>query len=876
MVHVKDLKRKQIALLISGLTMNTVFSVAMAADASDPKSTDDPSVTSLTDVTVQSQRSAEVVTRAQQETAPNLINVTSAEEIRKLPDVNAGEAVRRLPGISLETDTGEGRYVNIRGLDADLTSTTFGGVRLPPTNTATPFGGGRAVAFDTIPAGMIGSITVTKTNKPEQDAEALGGTIEITPKSLAPGQSAFLDGKLGGGKELLRQSNVSDISVSGGLRFGYGSGKPDSGLTSYSDKPFSFVGSYSRYEDKRGVDDLEAGYAIDNGTTTDPKAYSSLQQRFYNYHRTRYGVGGELAYEPDANNKWYVRYYDSGYTETVNRQGLTANFPGTATRNANGTFTESGVTFDKTLRDEHETISSQVFTLGGKNTLGETKIDYYLAHTAGSDNRPYDYNSKFSNSTSATVTYNNIANPNFPQYSVSGVNPADPNGYVLTGFNNTSVLTKTSEWSSAANVSMPTHLTSAQEETVKFGLSARARTNDNIVTPTTYSAVPAVPLSQAITGSPITYYDGNYQNGYNISSDYMRALLAQGVGFVPNTAADALSAAAQRTHNTEDVFAAYLQEEMTFGKLGLLAGVRIENTRAQYDGNAVAGAIVTPVENRNTYSNFFPSLQARYELAPRSIVRASFSSTIARPGFNQTSAATSIDTGNNVVTTGNPNLKPTLSNNFDLTFEQYLAHGGIISVGLFDKAMKDYIVGNVTFQNLAGSGGAFAGLSPNTKVITFTNASSARARGFELNYEQRFTSLPGILSGLGAGANWTFVDSSVAIRPGEQSMLPSTSRDTYNGTVFWERNGLNLRLAAYYTSRNLLGVGGNSSQDIYSEARLSADFGASYQVAKNYGVFLNIKNLTNTPMKFTEGTSDRVIQRETYGKTVEAGATFSF
>ena len=57
---------------------------------------------------------------------------------------------------------------------------------------------------------------------------------------------------------------------------------------------------------------------------------------------------------------------------------------------------------------------------------------------------------------------------------------------------------------------------------------------------------------------------------------------------------------------------------------------------------------------------------------------------------------------------------------------------------------------------------------------------------------------------------------------------------------------------------------------------MSADFGASYQVAKNYGLFLNIKNLTNTPMKFTEGTSDRVIQRETYGKTVEAGATFSF
>ncbi|MDB5776534.1 MAG: TonB-dependent receptor [Herbaspirillum sp.] len=875
MTHLNHLKRKQIAIVISGLMANMVFSVAMAADADGTPAADGKNVTSLTDVNVQSQRNPEAVARAQQETAPNLINVTTAEEIRKLPDVNAGEAVRRLPGISLETDTGEGRFVNIRGLDADLTSTTFGGVRLPPTNTASPFSGGRAVAFDTIPAGMIGSITVTKTNTPDQDAEALGGTIEITPKTLAPGQSAFLDGKLGGGKELMRQSGVSDVSVSGGTRFGFGSSDPASGLTSYSDKPFSFVGSYSRYEDNRGVDDLEAGYASDGGTTADPKTYSSLQQRYYNYHRTRYGVGGELTFEPDANNKWYVRYYDSGYTETVNRQALNASFPGTATRNADGSITESGVTYSKALRDEHETISSQVFTIGGKDTLGETKVDYHLAHTKGSDNRPYDQNSTFTNPTSATVTYNNIANPNLPQYSVSGLNPADPNGYTLSNFNNTSVLTQTTEWSAAANVSTPTHWTSAQDEEFKFGTSARLRKNDNIVTPTTYSSVPGLALINAISGSPITYYDGTYQNGFNINKAVIDNLVAQGAGFVQNTAADALSAAAQRTHNTEDVFAAYLQEQMTFGKLGLLAGVRVENTRAQYDGNAVAGTVITPVSNSSNYTNFFPTLQARYELAPKTIVRATYSSTIARPGFNQTSAATTIDTGNNIVTTGNPNLKPTLSDNFDLSFEHYLEHAGIVSFGVFDKAMTDYVIGNVSFQNLPNTG-PYAGLPGNTEVISFTNAASARARGFELNYEQRYSFLPSILSGLGTSFNWTYVDSSVMIRPGETTKLPSTSRNSYNAAVFWERGGLDLRLATYYTSRNLLGVGATGSQDIYSEARFSADFGASYQVAKNYGLFLTVKNLTNTPMKFTEGTSDRVIQRETYGKTVEAGATFNF
>jgi TonB-dependent receptor len=860
----QPLNRTLIAIAIA-----QIFTAAAAA-ADDSTSPPAAPAAPIQSVTITNQRTPQAIARAEQEDAPNLVNVMTADDIRKLPDVNAGEAVRRLPGISLETDTGEGRYVNIRGLDADLTSTTFGGVRLPPTNTATPFGGGRAVAFDTIPAGMIGSITVTKTNKPEQDAEALGGTIEITPKAMPPSGHSFLEGRIGAGSELLRHSGLSDVSVTGGTRFGSGSGN------SNADKPFSFVGTYSRYEDKRGVDDLEAGYAIDGGTTTDPKAYSSLEQRYYNYHRTRYGVGGELAYEPDAANKWYVRYYDSGYTETVNRQALIANYPGVATRSANGTFTESGVTFDKTLRDEHETISSQVFTIGGKHTLDNAaRIDYHVAHTAGADDRPYDQNTKFSNPTGATVTYNNIADPNYPQSTVTGLNPADPNGYSMARFNNSSVLAKTTEWSGAANLALPTHLTSAQDEELKLGVSARARKNENLVTPYSYTAIPGVTLAQAITGSPVTFYDGHYQNGYNISNGFINSLYAQGTGFVRNSAADALSAARQSTHNTEDVLAAYVQQQMTFGKLGLLAGVRVEHTRARYDGNALSGSAVSPVENANSYTNVFPSVQARYELAPKSIIRASFSSTIARPGFNQTSAATTIDVGNNIVTTGNPALKPTLSNNFDLSFEHYLPQAGIISLGLFDKALKDYVVGQVAFQTFPNSG-AYAGLPGNTKVITFGNVSSARARGLEANYEQHFAFLPGILSGLGAGFNWTHVDSSVQIRPGEYSMLPSTSRNTYNATVFWERDGLNLRLSSYYTSRNLLGVGGDATTDIYSEPRLSADFGASYQIAKNYGVFLNVKNLTNTAMKFTEGTSDRVIQREFYGRTVEAGINFSF
>jgi outer membrane receptor for ferrienterochelin and colicin len=58
----------------------------------------------LEEVTVLAQHTTANIARAAQFQAPNLINLTTADEMQKLPDVNTGEAIRRVPGISLETD----------------------------------------------------------------------------------------------------------------------------------------------------------------------------------------------------------------------------------------------------------------------------------------------------------------------------------------------------------------------------------------------------------------------------------------------------------------------------------------------------------------------------------------------------------------------------------------------------------------------------------------------------------------------------------------------------------------------------------------------------------------------------------------------------
>src|SRR5258708_4145808 len=199
-------------------------------------------VPSLDRVTVTSQRTANVVARATQQSAANMVNILTADDIRKMPDVSAAEAVARAPGLSLETDSGEGRYVNIRGLDTNLNSTTFGGIHLPPTNPASAQNGGRAVALDTIPAGMIGQIVVTNTNKPEQDADPLRGTIDISPRTLPPSATPCRHAKHSSGIATVRGSTIQDVEMTAGARFGaHGIAGLGSGITSYSDAPFTFI-----------------------------------------------------------------------------------------------------------------------------------------------------------------------------------------------------------------------------------------------------------------------------------------------------------------------------------------------------------------------------------------------------------------------------------------------------------------------------------------------------------------------------------------------------------------------------------------------------------------------------------------------------------
>lgn len=159
---------------------------------------------------------------------------------------------------------------------------------------------------------------------------------------------------------------------------------------------------------------------------------------------------------------------------------------------------------------------------------------------------------------------------------------------------------------------------------------------------------------------------------------------------------------------------------------GLLAGVRYENTKvisnaliglpsaivwqADNDFTRVISADTSPVTLKGEYNNLLPAFDFRIEPMDKVVARVSYSKTLARPDYgnlfaSQTANAPNRPTalgGTATGASGNPGLKPLVSDNFDVSLEWYFDRSSYISGGFFYKHVKNFVgVGNFD-QNLFG------------------------------------------------------------------------------------------------------------------------------------------------------------------------------
>ena len=114
--------------------------------------------------------------------ATGVTDVIAADDLGKLPDASVADSLGRIPGVSVivNQDTGEGQYVTIRGLAGTYNAYTINGVRVAETDPDS-----RDVSLNLLPPNGLAAVTVSKTQTPDMDGDAIAGAIDFrTPTAF--------------------------------------------------------------------------------------------------------------------------------------------------------------------------------------------------------------------------------------------------------------------------------------------------------------------------------------------------------------------------------------------------------------------------------------------------------------------------------------------------------------------------------------------------------------------------------------------------------------------------------------------------------------------------------------------------------------------
>jgi TonB-dependent receptor len=857
---------------------------------------------------------AEAINR--ERVADNILQVLPVEIITSLPNTNIADALGRLPSVTLERDEGEGKYVQIRGLEPRLANVTINGINVP-----SPEGGVRQIKLDVVPANLVDSVEINKTLSANQDGEGIGGSVNLVTKTAQNKPTFYLNG-YGGYNPIRGGRNSYDIDGVIGKRFG-------------GSKKFGLLFGSSYDWNGRGIDDVEpspAAIQCDPGPTgcDVPSANAPFAPtvgaqdlRFYSYYRSRYGFTGSTDYKlNDPLSGLYARFIYSHFNNFGDRSVYSPAAQSTTDPNdpnithsgfLTPTLTDTNATsgYNASVRRPVEVIGS--LDLGGKHVFTRWMLayDFSIARSASED---HGY-SQANFSTNSSYQYNiDTSDPLVPRLiPVDGYSHLyDASQYLLA--NGDVSKTYSPQLNLATGFSAQRNYTWLNRfSTFDFGFKFRNAhkfqdTVDNFYNADQTTNPAAVTLTSFL-GSPhhSDFYGGRY-GGFGPTADF--AKIRNFVNSSPLVTPD-LNATDQATIPNnydliEKITAGYLMDTMQFGRTRVQAGVRFEGTNesilgnlALFDQNSGALLSVSPIHQTSSYLDVLPSVQVRFDLGHDTDLRVSYGRGIARPNFSD--LPPSISTLNFTtqvpeIDAGNPNLKPTRANNYDILAEKYLKPLGLLQGGFFYKTLSDPIYSNrlnIT-QDFINKNPQFANFL-NDFLVQPNNGSGARVWGFEMSYIQQFSFLPGFLGGLGFSGNYGYTHSSTdgVFGRTDHPALQRQAPNTWNISPTYDRGRLSMRLGISYNDANIfqyhysnfdpttnttsvvpLGIRGPNG-DVYLYAHTQVDAQGSFRMYKNLQLVISGLNLTNEVFGFYQGSQIYPIQREFYRPTYAFGLRYT-
>jgi iron complex outermembrane receptor protein len=871
-----------------------------------------------------------------------IVDAISAEDIGKFPDQNLAESLQRITGVSIDRSGGEGKQITVRGFGPDFNTVLVNGRQLASENE------NRAFNFDTVSADMVNGINVYKTATATQQSGGIGATINITTaRPLALG-GFKMSGSVKALNDQNSGETTPEVSAFVSNTFGDGKFGALLAVSKKTAKTRLNQAQSDGWLQNAGIPKAElnggSGFA---GNVFSPRNYDT---KVTFEERTRTNTNLVLQFKPVSNltitADALFSDFDIKTDATSYGHWFTAPNVQRAKTDANGTITdmyqELGMATDFHAKKFDRLTSTKSFGLQAdwkiSNQLGLVfdawKSDAKREANNGRGDQlsliGYKNRARFQSDGNVLPWVSEFAAPAtglIYEYDAQGKPIAHSVGNYLDPTNGRAHVMLRRGWAvddGVQQAKMDGVWREGSDEglvSAKFGLQSSQEKksltrydNEGVGIHCTYCGYPDSPIIPSGTFS--VFNAGNdFLNGVSgfgrTPTSWLRHDGEKQFAFVEQQSGKSFDAVVRDNSYTvkEKTISAYV--DLAFaGKLAerpfhINTGVRLESTDITVTGtqgniesltvldatemSAVYGA-KSPISTTNTYKSLLPNLSMSLDVTDKLIARAAAYRSLTRPRLEDMSPATNIRTtrpGTLTSSSGDPTLKPFLSDNLDLSLEYYYAKASYMSIGTFWKNVSNFIVSSNSPQVFTTSTGLLKDPSTGTDKLkpdaadttaVFTlarpsNGPSAVVDGLEATLQHTFE------NGFGVIVNGTLVHSDAPLKAGDinQKFAVTGISNSANIVAFYEKGPYQLRVAYNWRDKFLQSLTQSNGDGVTQVASYGQwDASGSYEVTKNVSLVFEATNLTKSVVKKYGRYTNQFLLAEDSGRRFAVGLNAKF
>ncbi|HPE31298.1 MAG TPA: TonB-dependent receptor [Parvularculaceae bacterium] len=642
-----------------------------------------------------------------------ITSVLDEESFLRTGDSDIGAALSRVTGLSLS----QGKYVIVRGLNERYSSVTINGSPLPSPEPLQ-----RVAPLDIIPTSILAGSLVQKTYSAEYSAEFGGGTIDLRTKSVPSEPFFSIGGSIG-----------MDTATTGRNGFMYDGGDRD--WLGFDDgtrnTPAALAAIFA-------TGDINANNqaAIDTSLDEFKTLVVTENQIAPNYSFDMSGGHGfELndtiavgaTFAAGISSDWQTRdgrreqgLISSG---TFGNEGQVFDFISTS----NKVETNGIATIGVNVGDNHEFTFTNFMLRStikeariSEGTNGDSGVDFFRQNTEFFERQVWQTQARgdhvFPALGDLSAKWRFAYGEAFRDSPYTRVNSYVDNGagaYVYDSSRISDTLANTVAFSKINDENIDAGIdfvlpfdVAGGSHTFKFGYASTEKDRSTYLRLFRYAG----PLAPELIGSRL---DVIYSDPV-METNLLDLQLVQGSFFHDNTDSDL------------QVQGAYAGVDVELGPyVRLAAGGRYE------DGHESTTSFATTFANSWTKTTidedyWLPAATLTWNPAGDLQVRAGYSQTITRPQFRELAPAFFVDEDTDLLLIGNPFLKNSELDNYDLRAEYYFSRGQFVTLGGFYKEITNPIEDAFLLQ---------AGGLP---ISSYINAPSAKLYGFEFEFEKNF------------------------------------------------------------------------------------------------------------------------------------------